>query len=151
MALIKVPLEIISIRGDGYHCFTDVLINNTIKARMIVDTGASRTVLDYNLVMQTNLAEKLIASPDKATGLGTNSMEGHMLTLDKISTGKLEIKNYLIGILNLQHVNESYKTLDMPIIHGAIGSDILYLYRANISFKKELLTLSSRRRRIKSA
>jgi hypothetical protein len=142
MALIKVPLEIVSIRGDGYHCFTDMIINGKIRARMIVDTGASRTVFDYNLIMGTNLAGKLKASKDKATGLGTNTMKGHTLVIKKLEIGDLVIKNYIAGILDLQFVNKSYEMLDMPTIQGAIGSDLLFLFKAGISYSKRVMTLS---------
>lgn len=138
--IAKIPLKIISIRGEGYHCFVNVRINN-VKARFILDTGASRTVLDLNFIKDLNLGEKLEKLDEKATGLGTNTMEGHKLKIEKIKIGKLIIKNYEAGILDLSHVNFSYHAVGMPKINGALGSDIMNEYKADISFGEKRLRL----------
>lgn len=139
---VKIPLEIIALKGDGYQCFINVLLNGEIHSRMILDTGASRSVFDINLIRESELAGELEINEDKATGLGTNSMEGFILLFDSIKIGELEIKNYTAGILDLSLVNETYTAIGLPGINGAIGSDILYQHKAKIDFSRKILTLS---------
>jgi hypothetical protein len=137
-----IPLEIIPLKEDGFHCFVDVMINKNIPARMIVDTGASRTILDLKLIRDQGLMGETVASEEKATGLGTNSMQGFTLLINSLKLGTFELKKYLAGILDLSHVNETYQMIGLPEIHGAIGSDILYFYKAKIDFGDKTLTLN---------
>jgi predicted aspartyl protease len=137
----NIRMKILSIQGDGNHCFINVKINNGIKVRLILDTGASRSVLDHQLIKELNLLDKMQDLPEKATGLGTNTMEGHLLKLDKLKIGKLVIKDYYIGILDLSHVNLSYQMVGLPAVQGALGSDILKEYGAEISFRDKRLKL----------
>ena len=138
----RIPIEIIPLKGDGYHCFVNVIINGKIPARMILDTGASRTVFDYNMILKTELAGQLEANEEKATGLGTNTMEGFTLELDSLQLGEVEIRDYTAGILDISHVNETYEMIGLPGINGAIGSDVLFSYRAKIDYHKKTLCLS---------
>jgi len=43
--LNSIKLELLPIEEDGYHIFVEAFINSG-KARLLVDTGASRTVFD---------------------------------------------------------------------------------------------------------
>jgi predicted aspartyl protease len=136
----KLKLKIISIKGDGYHCIMNCRINKLFKSRMLLDTGASRTILDFNFVNEIGLADQLKESEEKATGLGTNSMQGHRMILPELKIGKLVLKNIEIGILDLSIVNSSYNMIGLPPIHGAIGGELLKKLKAVISYKdKEII------------
>jgi predicted aspartyl protease len=138
--VFKSKLKIISIKGDGYHCIMNCRINKEFKSRMLLDTGASRTILDFNFVNEIGLADQLKESEEKATGLGTNSMQGHRMILPELKIGKLVLKNIEIGILDLSIVNSSYNMIGLPPIHGAIGGELLKKLKAVISYKdKEII------------
>lgn len=134
------PLEIISIEDDGYHVITKGKINGK-EARLLIDTGASRTVFDI---------EKIVTfpgiSPDdfmlmekRSSGLGTNSMESFTIILKKLSLGKLKLKDYESVLISMTHVNQSYEMLNLPPIDGVIGGDLLSAYNAVIDYgKKEM-------------
>ena len=137
----KIPLEIISIQGHGIHCFLNLRINNKFNGRFILDTGASRTILALDYVNDIHLLDDLESTEEKACGLGTNTMEGHILTIKSLKLGDFILRNYSMGILDLSHVNEAYDTVGVPKINGALGSDILSKYLAEISFKDKSLLL----------
>lgn len=137
----KSKIKITSIKGDGYHCITNCRINKKFKARMLLDTGASRTILDLQFINELGLTDDLKETEEKATGLGTNSMQGHRLILPELKIGKLVLKNIEVGILDLSMVNSSYQQIGLPSIQGAIGGELLKKYKAVISYKEKLLLL----------
>jgi predicted aspartyl protease len=134
-------LKIISIKGDGYHCIINCRINKKFKARMLLDTGASRTILDLQLINELGMKDQLKETEEKATGLGTNSMQGHQLILPELKIGKLVLKNIHIGILDLSMVNMSYNSIGLPPIHGAIGGELLKKLKAVVSYKDKKIFL----------
>ena len=137
----KANLKIISIKGDGYHCIINCRVNKEFKARMLLDTGASRTILDLQFINDLGLADQLKETEEKATGLGTNSMQGHRMILSEFKIGKLVLKNIEVGILDLKIVNDSYNMIGLPPICGAIGGELLKELKAVISYKDKKLFL----------
>lgn len=136
-----IPIEIAPIKKDGFHCFVNLKINDGIAVRMVLDTGASRTVFDYKLIKELALLNELRPDKDKATGIGTNSMKGYNLIIKRFTLGKLIYKNYKAGILDLDHVNKAYKQINMPKVEGILGSDLFLHYQAIINYKDKTLYL----------
>jgi len=136
----SLQLKVQAIGGDGYHLITTILVNG-ISARMVVDTGASRTVFDKVRIESLEKKRKRKLHNKLSSGLGTNSMESHLITLGEIQLGKFKIRKYKSVLLDLSHVNNSYLQLDLKPVEGVIGSDILKKYRAVIDFRKKKLFL----------
>src|SRR5687768_7875028 len=137
---ISVSLNILQIDEDGYHLQAGISINGK-KANVIVDTGASRTVFDKDRIKKfvKRKAEKI---KDKlSTGLGTNNMESHEVEIKTLGIGKLKIKDYRTVLLDLSHVNKSYKQIRLKPIDGVLGSDILREFKAVIDYGKKRLLL----------
>jgi len=136
----SIPLEILHIKEDGYHIFVKITINGH-DARMLLDTGASRTVFDMETIKMLHAGIEMEANEDKATGLGTNSVENYIAIVDSFAIGGLTISDFQVGVLDLSHVNTSYSNIDMPSIAGVVGSDLLVKYNAVIDFGKLMLLL----------
>ncbi|MBA3899617.1 MAG: clan AA aspartic protease [Bacteroidetes bacterium] len=137
---IKVPLDVVKIEDEGFHPHLLVKINNKV-AVMLVDTGASKTVFDLELIKKyiKNIASEV---HDKfTTGLGTSSMVSHKATINKLEIGEMEIINWDAVLLDLSHVNNSYEQLGIQEIAGVIGSDLLVQFKAKVDFEKSILTL----------
>ena len=134
------PIEIFPIEDDGYHLKITLFINGN-PARMILDTGASRTVFDETRV-GVFVDKNYIEGQDRlSTGLGTNTMESKQVMLDEFQIGELTIKDYNAAVLDLTHVNQSYERLALKPIDGVLGSDILFDYKAVIDYEKRELVL----------
>ena len=117
------------------------LFINGNPARMILDTGASRTVFDETRV-GVFVDKNYIEGQDRlSTGLGTNTMESKQVMLDEFQIGELTIKDYNAAVLDLTHVNQSYERLALKPIDGVLGSDILFDYKAVIDYEKRELVL----------
>jgi predicted aspartyl protease len=137
----EISIDHILIEDDGSHLLIKSKINGKV-ARLLIDTGASRSVFDLNRIKQF-VNEKTFPEHNKlSTGLGTNSMPTSTISLKSFKIGDLVIENFHAVLLDLQHVNGTYDTLGYSAIDGVIGNDILVMYNATINYKKMSLTLS---------
>ncbi|AMR31760.1 clan AA aspartic protease [Mucilaginibacter sp. PAMC 26640] len=140
MAKITVPLQMIDLHDDGYHPLLDIqLFNKPFK--VVLDTGASRTAFDRQLLLAANEATDIIASERLSTGLGTNSMQSATALLNNVWIGSLLIPELEVAVLDLSSINIAYRQLGHPEVLGVIGSDILMRYKAVIDFGKQVLIL----------
>ena len=139
----KIPLELMNIEGDGYHLMIEAMVNN-MPVRLLVDTGASKTVFDktrLQSLVEEGADEHYEDLEQLSTGLGTNSMQGQVAELESFKFGDVEIVNYPVVVLDMDHVNQSYEMLGDKGIDGVLGSDILKKYEAVIYFKKKILKI----------
>ncbi|MEI7801808.1 MAG: retropepsin-like aspartic protease [Bacteroidota bacterium] len=141
MARHKINIEILSIQDYGIHCFIPVKVNG-VTARLLIDTGASKTVFAKEFIanhlneLYTHKSEQL------TTGLGSSNIESEEAVIPLMKIGKLRVKNYHAHILDLSQVNDTYKQVDLPPIDGVIGCDLLLEHKATLNFKKRSLTMS---------
>ncbi|MGV3705654.1 MAG: aspartyl protease family protein [Arcticibacter sp.] len=139
--MIDVNIEILNLNDDGFHPLVEVvLFNQTFKA--VIDTGASRTVLDKSTV-ETYVDETTLLMSDKlSTGLGTNSMESYTLSLEQLHIGDLLIPDIEVAVLDLSTINIAYETLSVTPVIGVIGGDILVKYNAIINYPLRKISFS---------
>ena len=134
------PIAVIAIEDDGCHLMVRGFINGH-EANFLIDTGASRTVFDQNRILSFldgHVAE-FEENTKLSTGLGTNTMVSKAVMLKEIKLGKLIISDYSAVVLEMSHINESYTKLDLPMIDGVLGGDLLEKYNALIDYgNKEL-------------
>ena len=136
-----IPFKVLSLDGEGFHLMIKVYINKKV-ANLIIDTGASKTVLDKKRI-EKYVTEKSFDVHDKlSSGLGTNTMESQITTLKKLKIGDIEIEQYQTVLLDLSHVNHSYEQIGLKQIEGVLGSDILLKYKAVIDYPKKELRLT---------
>ncbi|MBB5396029.1 aspartyl protease family protein [Mucilaginibacter sp. AK015] len=137
---VLVPLNIIDLHGDGFHPVLDITLFNT-PFKVVLDTGASRTAFDHQLLRQANQAAPIIASERLSTGLGTNTMESATALIENIWIGDLLIPELEVAVLDLSTINIAYRELGHPEVLGVLGSDVLMRYSAVIDFGKKRLLL----------
>lgn len=127
-----------AIEDDGYHIFIDVLVNEK-PARILVDTGASRTVFDVVRIKKflDDEEPKFEKNEKLSTGLGTNSMESHTVIISRLELGNTVLAGYNAVVLNIDHVNQSYSQLGFPEIDGVLGGDLLSELKAVIDYRKK--------------
>jgi predicted aspartyl protease len=136
-----IPLDLIEIDEDGYHLMINIKIGRK-KARLLVDTGASKTVFDETRLMKI-LGDKgeFETSEHLSTGLGTNKMESQTSEIKSLKIGSLKIKDLQVVVLDLSHVNVSYQLIGEKGIDGVLGSDLLNKLEAVIYYKKPRLKI----------
>jgi len=140
MTKITIPLQIINLHDDGFHPLLDIVIFQK-NFKVVLDTGASRTAFDHQLLLHANEEALITASERLSTGLGTNSMQSSTAIIENIWLGELLIPSIEVAVLDLSTINIAYRELGHPEVLGVIGSDIMMKYKAVIDFGKKILIL----------
>jgi len=137
----EIPLILLNLQDDGFHLLVEVIVfNQHFKA--VLDTGASKTVFDKTTIENHIDRELLKPSDQLSTGLGTNTMESHILTIPDLQMGGLHLKDYEVAVLDLSTINIAYEVLEVEPVIGVIGGDLLHKYQAIIDYKRNMLTLT---------
>lgn len=140
MTKVSVPLTIIDLHGDGFHPLLDIIVfGQSFKA--VLDTGASRTAFDRELLLKSNAEAAIIASERLSTGLGTTSMESATAVIENLGIGEFVVPKIEVAVLDLSSINYAYEQMGHPKVLGVIGSDVLVKCKAVIDFGKKRLIL----------
>ena len=141
MNYIEVPINIISIEGDGFHLIAEGLINGK-SARFVVDTGASRTVFDKERILDYIDNPEFNEKEGLSAGIGGTDISSFIFKLEELNFGELSIKDYQAVAMDLSNVNNSYAMLNIPPVDGVLGGDLLYKHKAVISYKLKKMRLT---------
>ncbi|HOY49696.1 MAG TPA: retropepsin-like aspartic protease [Flavobacteriales bacterium] len=137
---IALPIEIVDLRDDGMHLFITAKAGRK-NCRLLLDTGASRTVFDSTQFQKLLPNAKLVDLESLSTGLGTDSLPGKVSSIAHFKLGDFKVIDFPVIVLDLNHVNRSYESLGFKSIHGVLGSDILFKFKAEIDYGKLELRL----------
>lgn len=140
MRTTKVPLQLINLQNDGFHLLVEVVVFGRA-FNAVLDTGASKTVLDKATVENHISTGDLLNSDKLSTGLGTNSMESFILNLPLFQIGRLKLRHFEAAVLDLSSISVAYENLQLPPVIGVLGGDILQQCNAVIDYGNLQLTL----------
>ena len=136
---VTVPIQIIDLHEDGYHLLVEVGINGNIFI-LVLDTGASKTAFDHEILLESDTGSAIIASERLSTGLGTNNMASSTAVINHLQIGGLEISAAEVAVLDLSSINAAYRQLNYPEVLGVLGGDILMKYKAVIDYGTKTLS-----------
>lgn len=136
----SIPLEILPIDELGFHLCVQVTVNRK-KCKLVLDTGASRTVFDQEEIKRFVKEGTTEIEGQLSAGLGTDQMQTHSVILKRFKVGRLTLENFEALALDLRVLNESYEKLGHGKVIGVLGSDVLQSQQAVIDFGKCRLTL----------
>ena len=140
MNYIELPINIISIEGDGFHLIAEGCINGKT-ARFVVDTGASRTVFDKDKILNYISNPEFSEKEGISAGIGGTDISSFIFDIEELSFGELKIKDYQAVAMDLSNVNDSYAMIKLPPIDGVLGGDLLVKYKAVISYRLKKIRL----------
>jgi hypothetical protein len=143
-----IPFKVLNIDNEGFHLLIKLRINRKI-AKLIIDTGASKTVFDKSRIEQFVPERNFDVHDKMSSGLGTNTMQSQTTRIKKMTIGEIEIMDYKAVLLDLSHVNQSYQQIGLPTVDGVLGSDILLQYHAVIDYEKKILKLKYSKRKLR--
>src|SRR5450432_3458378 len=95
-----VPVQVLFIEEDGFHLVIQASVNQK-KVRLLIDTGASKTVFDKDRIKKIVDEKGFEVNAKLSSGLGTNTMQTHTAVIKKIQLGNLVIKNLKATLLDL--------------------------------------------------
>ena len=136
----KINLRLVELEDDNFHLVAPSVFQNNEQCYWVVDTGASKSVFDLNL---KHLYETDGETSDQVhtAGIGDKPIHTAIGTLKPFYFGKLLAENMKAALLDLSHINEFYAQAANLQICGLLGGDFLLKNKAEISFKRNLLTL----------
>ena len=135
-----VPIEIVELENDSIHIFVSCQINN-ISYELIIDTGASKTVLDLNSFSEIVTSE--IDEDVNSSGIGAEKIDVKIGNIEHFKIGEIIKTNYNLSFVDLSHINNLYSNYTNKVVHGLLGSDFLYTYNGIINYKEKTLTLEN--------
>jgi len=108
-----------------------VFVNGQGPFRFVLDTAASKTIIDRELAERLGLPE----GPE-AMALGAGGIMPVRLTcLEELRLGELSLRDLEVGIADLSAFRE---VLDIPV-EGILGSDVLEGSVITIDYRRRLL------------
>ena len=137
---IEIPINIISIEGDGFHLIAEGRINDKV-ARFVVDTGASRTVFDKDRILNYINNPEFAEKEGLSAGIGATDISSFIFNIEELSFGDLKIEDYQAVAMDLTNINASYEMIKLPPIDGVLGGDLLRKHNAVISYKLKKIRL----------
>jgi hypothetical protein len=142
-----IRLQSILIPPSGVHLIVSVKINSKT-ARLVLDTGASQTVLDINRIERFTQQKKFKKQNGHSSGIGSSAMESHLFEADIFQIGDFTLSKRNLVLLDMVHVNNSYALINKKPVDGVLGGDVLKLFKARIYYgTKELHLFKTKARK----
>jgi predicted aspartyl protease len=136
----KIPFRVIDLQDNGCHIMCSAVING-YKINILIDTGASVTVLDLNRIKTISPHQSLSDYHKSFTGVGSGSIRTYSTTIEEIIFGSFSIRNATILVIDLIHVNNAYASLDLDRVDGVMGGDLLMSLKARIDYAGRVLEI----------
>lgn len=105
---------------------------NDVPALLLIDTGASMTVIDEQSAQK--LALPLETAEEKAGGLGVTDLTISQGVLDHLKIDTFTLAQVETYVMNLSHVNRALEARNARRADGIIGADILSNHAAMIDY-----------------
>ena len=137
---LEIPIEIIELESQSFHLLIRCKVNGFEEGDLVIDTGASKTVLDRNFVPSYTVLEDQ-DSEMQSRGLGEGSLNTEMVKIDSFQLGGFFMKDLQCALIDLSGINEMYQQHCNRKICGLLGSDFLLKYKAVINYERRILSL----------
>lgn len=134
---VKLILE--DLGGNGFHVFINVKVNE-VRCRFLVDTGASKSVIDLDFFSKKFGKKNLKTIQQQTTGLHSSTDESYLAKIKTLSVGTMMNKNYIVAAVDLGHVNATYKQIGKKKIHGILGSDLMVKDKMVLDYPNLVIT-----------
>ncbi|MBF8254173.1 MAG: aspartyl protease-like protein [Deltaproteobacteria bacterium] len=122
---------VVPIQTNGSSVIVPVVLNRTVQTNMILDTGASFTVVSHQLAGRLGLKSTRRVSLVTANG----TVGAPMAPLGSLKVGDAEAANLTVVI-------QDFSTI--PTLGGLLGLDFLSRYHTSIDSRRQLLILAPR-------
>jgi hypothetical protein len=123
-------------------CLNHIVIEckvNGIKSRLIVDTGASNSCINYFSASKFNIAFK--KSNEKASSATDQIIDTFFSKNNILQIDDFRKANFEIILFDMSYINNSLREKEIEEVDGILGGDILNEFDAKINYEKKLLTL----------
>lgn len=137
--MIEIPLQIIELEHENYHILIEGFFEDETPSCWIIDTGASKTVLDKNLSSYYEIIEPDENEDFQSAGINQGMTETSVGKLTYLRFADLKITEQKVALIDLNHVNEIYEKYTSMRIAGLLGGDILMKYTCRIDYANKII------------
>ncbi len=137
--MIEIPLQLVELERENYHILVEGQFEYGIASKWIIDTGASKTVLDSNLTPFYETMKDDTLDEYQSAGINKGMMETSVGKMFYLRFGDLEITNQKVALIDLNHVNDIYSKYASCRIAGLLGGDILMQYRCVVDYQRKVI------------
>jgi len=137
--MIEIPLQIIELENNNYHILIEGSFDDGTSACWIIDTGASKSVLDSNLSQFYEPIESDNEEDYQSAGINQGMMETSVGKILHLRFGNLDLTNQKMALIDLKHVNDIYEKYTTYKIAGLLGGDILMQYKCIIDYERKII------------
>jgi hypothetical protein len=137
--MIEIPLKIIELEKDNFHILIEGHFGDEVPMYWIIDTGASKTVLDVNLREYYGIIESDNIDEYQSAGINQGVMETLVGKMFTMHIDRLKIDELKVALIDLSHVNDIYSKYTSIRIAGLLGGDILRQYNCMIDYEREIM------------
>lgn len=103
-----------------------------VSLSMIIDTGASHTLIDTGRADRFEMATE--EAGGRATGVGSSGQPTERGRLDNVAIGALRLDTLRVTVLDLSNVNRVLRSMGNDPVDGIIGADVLMAQQAVIDY-----------------
>ena len=137
--MIEIPLQIIELEHENYHILIEGNFEDETPSCWIIDTGASKTVLDKNLSSYYEMIDSDDMEDFQSAGINQGMTETSVGKLNFLRFGDLKITEQKVALIDLNHVNDIYGKYTPYRIAGLLGGDILMQHQCRIDYAAKII------------
>ena len=134
----EIQMEVVELEEETIHLLVKAERGGLENHWWVVDTGASRSVID-RAVASIFVGEESEGS--MATGLGKEMVETSTAEISDFRVGGIDFGPLKVAIVDLHHINDEYSKYSDKRIAGLLGSDFFYREKATIDYKNRIIKL----------
>lgn len=136
---ISLPFTIKELEKSSFHPLVEAELDGKI-VNLIIDTGASRTVFNKNIVAGFPIISIDNEEPF-AAGINAERMSIEQIKIDFIKIGGASFYDMIVFSTNLDAISNLYEEMAGIRIEGLLGCDFLIQYKAVLDFNKNHISL----------
>lgn len=124
-------MEVVELEEGTIHLLVPATIPGVENHWWVVDTGASKSVID-RAVARYFVEDESAGS--MATGLGKEMVQTATGLISHLRVGGILFDPLSVAIVDLHHINEEYAKYSDKRIAGLLGSDFFYREKALVDY-----------------
>ncbi len=138
---MQIPIQVIPLQPDGCHLMITGKVNG-LKTNVLLDTGASKTIMDVHRVSHYLTDPEIKAFDKPVMGMGNDKIESWTTSLSEFSIGSFRLSDWPVVLVDLKPINASYAVYDLPRIDMVLGGDLLMYLKAVIDYQNKVFIIN---------
>lgn len=133
----SIKFRVIDFADDGYHWLVKCIVNNA-EYWLVVDTGATRTVIDQSVLGNAEIKNH---PQGLVIGFGSQTKSIDTTTLSSIWIDGIGLSDFEVAVADLSNLIELYSQMANVKLAGILGCDFLMRNATSINLHRKRIYL----------